>query len=496
MLKLLTAAQTQLADKYTIENQPIRSLELMERACNAFVNTFLNHFTDRKKSIAVFCGKGNNGGDGLAIARMLIGEGFTQIKVFIADFEDTATQDFDLNLKRLQILDANIFYLAKAHDLQTPNADIVIDALFGFGLNRTLTNEWPILIEKINNLPAYKIAVDIPSGLPAEGELFGNAIICADWVISFQRPKLNFLLPLSNPYIKKWKVVNIGLDENYIETIATPYLWFWKGDVQNWLKPREPFTHKGLLGHALIIAGNKLTMGAALICTDACHKTGAGLTSAMIDFDGLSALNTRIPEAMFVDKNNLNLNFDKYSTIAIGPGLGTSQNALDILEKVLENAKKGLVLDADALNLLGQNPELINKIPAKTVLTPHIKEFDTLFGLHQTCWQRIKTAFIQAKKLQVYIVLKNRYTMIFSPNGYCYFNSSGSPAMASGGMGDALTGIITSLMAQGYETEKAVLIAVFTHGYTGEQLAKKMHAVSASAIIKQIPFALKDLAGA
>jgi NAD(P)H-hydrate epimerase len=215
----------------------------------------------------------------------------------------------------------------------------------------------------------------------------------------------------------------------------------------------------------------------------------------MIDASGLSALNIRIPEAMFVAKDDASLNFEKYNTIAIGPGLGTNQATLELLKTVLENTKSGLVLDADALNLLGAHPKLIQKIPKNSVLTPHIKEFDTLFGSHQTCWQRIATAFKEAQKLQVFIVLKNRYTMIFNPNGDCFFNSSGSPAMASGGMGDALTGIIASLIAQGYETEKAVLIAVFTHGYIGEQLAEKMFAVSATAVIKQIPFALKELAG-
>jgi hydroxyethylthiazole kinase-like uncharacterized protein yjeF len=495
MLKILTAAQTKQADTYTIENQPIQSSDLMERACNAFVVAFLNKFTDRKKIIAIFCGKGNNGGDGLAIARMLIGEGFHQMNIFIADFEVNATEDFNLNLERLQLLDTNIFYLTKAEEVQVPTVDILIDALFGIGLNKVLTGEWPALIQKINTSSAYKISVDIPSGLPAEGELFENPIILADWVITFQRPKLNFLLPFSNPYIKEWKVVDIGLDENYIQNVESPYHWFWKGDVKGWLKIREPFTHKGMLGHALLVAGNTNTMGAALICTEACHKSGAGLTSTMIPDEGLNALNVRIPEAMFLSREATDLDLKPYNVIAIGPGLGKSKEALQLLQKLLKSSKKPMVLDADALNLLGENPKLINDIPENSVLTPHLKEFDRLFGHHQTCWQRIHTAFIQAKKFKIFIVLKNRYTMVFNPDGKCYFNSSGSPAMASGGMGDALTGIITSMIAQGYTIEKAVLIAVFTHGFIGEQLSKKMFAVSATALIKQIPYGLKELAG-
>jgi len=493
MLKILTAAQIKLVDKYTIENQPIQSSELMEKACNAFVVAFLGKISDRKKNISVFCGKGNNGGDGLAIARMLLGEGFTQLRIFIADFEEYATEDFNLNLEKLQILEANIFYITNPSDLNTSSCDIVIDALFGIGLNRALDEKWIALIGKINILAAYTISVDIPSGLPAEGEAYNNDIILADWVISFQRPKLNFLLPLSNPYIKEWKVVDIGLDENYIQSIASPYHWFWKGDVQKWLLPRQQFTHKGLLGHALIIAGETNTLGAALICTEACVKTGAGLSTVMLPKHGLNTLNTRIPEAMYVPQDTKDIDFGKYNVIAIGPGLGKSEEALLLLKDILKLTQIPLVLDADALNLIGENQYLLNKLPSNSILTPHIKEFDCLFGKHQSCWKRIETAFTQAVKLKVFIVLKNRYTMIFNPNGHCYFNSSGSPAMASGGMGDALTGMLAGLIAQGYPTQKAILSAVFTHGYIGEQLAKKMFSISATALVKQIPYAMKDL---
>lgn len=493
MLKILTAAQIKLVDKYTIENQPIRSSELMEKACNAFVVAFLNKISDRKKNISVFCGKGNNGGDGLTIARMLLGEGFTQLRIFIADFEEYATEDFNLNLEKLQILEANIFYITNPNDLKTSSCDIVIDALFGIGLNRALDEKWIALIGKINSLAAYTISVDIPSGLPAEGEPYNNDIIFADWVVSFQRPKLNFLLPLSNPYIKEWKVVDIGLDENYIQSIASPYHWFWKGDVQKWLIPRQQFTHKGLLGHALIIAGDTNTLGAALICAEACVKTGAGLSTAMLPKHGLNALNTRIPEAMYVPQDAKDIDFGKYNVIAIGPGLGKSEEALILLKDILKLTQIPLVLDADALNLIGENQYLLNELPSNSILTPHIKEFDCLFGKHQSCWKRIETAFTQAVKLKVFIVLKNRYTMIFNPDGHCYFNSSGSPAMASGGMGDALTGMLAGLIAQGYPIEKAILTAVFTHGFIGEQLAKKMFSISATALVKQIPYAMKEL---
>nr|MBC7614192.1 NAD(P)H-hydrate dehydratase [Pseudopedobacter sp.] len=494
MLKLLTAKQTKEADHYTIINEPIRSSELMERAAKAFTKVFIERLNDRKKSILIFCGKGNNGGDGLAIARMLLDEGYHQLQVFIADFSNRSSEDFELNLERLQLKEASIFYLKSASDIDLQESDFVIDALLGSGLNKPLEKDWEKLVRKINQFPGFKISVDVPTGLPCEGELLGEDIIKADWVITFQRPKLNFLLPISSPYIKEWKVVNIGLDENYIQSTASPFFWFWKGDVQNYIKARQPFEHKGLLGHALIIAGAAETMGAALLCTDACIKSGAGLTTALIPESGLRALNARIPEAMYASRENLkNINWDTYTVIGIGPGLGTNADAIDLVKVLLKNFRNPIVIDADAINILAKNPELINQIPENSVLTPHMKEFDRLFGTHESWWKRIETALEQSAKLKVYIILKNRYTMIFTPEGICYFNSSGSPAMASGGMGDVLTGMITSMLAQRYPVEKAVQLAVFSHGYTGELLAQKMYVVPATSLIKQIPYVLREL---
>jgi hydroxyethylthiazole kinase-like uncharacterized protein yjeF len=494
MLKLLTAAQTKEVDNFTIINEPIRSSELMERAAKALSKVLMEKFPNRKNKILIFCGKGNNGGDGLAIARLLIDEGYHEIKTYIADFATNSSEDFEYNLERLQLKDGLIYYIKNIEDIDYEDTDLVIDALLGSGLNKPLSGDWEKLIRKINNLSGYKISVDIPTGMPCEGELFNNVIIKSDYTITFQRPKLNFLLPISSPYIKEWKVVNIGLNENYIQSATSPYYWFWKGDVQNYIKPRQPFEHKGLLGHALIIAGADETMGAALLCTEACHKSGAGLTTALIPHDGLRALNARIPEAMYANRDQLNsIDWSKFKALAIGPGLGTDEEALNILKTTLTHFKNPIVIDADAINLIAKNPELLDNISPNSVFTPHMKEFDRLFGTHESWWERISTAIQKAVKHQVYIVLKNRYTMIFTPQGICYFNSSGSPAMASGGMGDVLTGMITSMIVQGYTVEKAVQLAVFSHGYSGEQLAQKMYIVSATSLIKNIPYILREL---
>nr|WP_294898932.1 NAD(P)H-hydrate dehydratase [uncultured Pedobacter sp.] len=494
MLKLLTAAQTREADNFTIINEPILSSELMERASYAFTKIFVDKFPDRKKSILIFCGKGNNGGDGLVISRLLFDEGFHNVQTFIADFSEKSSPDFDLNLQRLQEKDTSIFYLKQASDIEFLEADFLIDALLGSGLNKALEGEWRNLVKKINQFSGYKISVDVPTGMPCEGELFDEVIVKSDFTVTFQRPKLNFLLPISSPYIKEWKVANIGLDENFIHSAASPFYWLWKGGVQRFIKARQPFEHKGLLGHALIIAGEDDTMGAALIATEACVKSGAGLTTAMIPDSGLQALNTRLPEAMFTRRNQLEImDWDKYKVIGIGPGLGTSSESLLLLKAALKNFKKPMVIDADAINMISENKELMKLVPENSVFTPHMKEFDRLFGTHESWWRRIKTALKKSVELKVYIVLKNRYTLIFTPEGICYFNSSGSPAMASGGMGDALTGMITSMLSQGYQVERAVQIAVFSHGYAGEQIAQKMYVIPASTLVKQIPYVLREL---
>ncbi len=494
MLKLLNASQIKLADAYTIENEPISSLHLMERASAAFVKAFSERFTDKKVYITLFCGKGNNGGDGLAIARLLHNDNYENLQVIIVDFSEKASPDFQENLIALQNTGVSIFYLKETELLELSYSDIVIDAVFGIGLNRALDGEWKTLINNLNQLPGIKISVDIPSGMPSEGKLYGDTIFKADWVITFQRPKLNFLLPLSAPYIKEWKVVNIGLDENFIESTASPFYWFWKKNIHKYIRVKNAFDHKGTNGHTLIVAGAQETMGAALLCAEASLKSGAGLTTASIPESGLIALNSRLPEVMYLARTVIHAeNLNRYNSICIGPGLGKSDDAKSLLRTVIQHYRKPVVFDADALNILAEDETLLRSISPNSVLTPHIKEFDRLFGEHKGCWERIDTAFKQAKELQVFIVLKNRYTMIFSPQGLCYFNSSGAPAMAVGGMGDVLTGMISSFIAQGYTIEKAVLSGVFIHAYVGEHLSQSMYTVPPSKLVKLIPYMIKEL---
>ncbi|SDP98448.1 NAD(P)H-hydrate epimerase [Mucilaginibacter sp. OK268] len=499
MLPLLIAEQVRQADAYTIAHEPISSVDLMERASKAFVGWFINHFPDKKQSISFYCGTGNNGGDGLAIARILHQHHYKKLTVKIVRCSDKTSADFDINLERLKQIDIPVTEINKGDDLPEESSTIIIDALLGSGLNKPLTGDYERLVKHINALNKTVVAVDVPTGLFCDGEIQPEAIaIEADLVISFQQPRINFLLPESAPYIHCWETVNIGIDEGYVRSINSPYQFIEEKDVKAGLKPRRHFSNKGTYGHALIIAGQTKTMGAALLSASAAAHAGAGLTTACVPESGLIALNSYLPEIMAIVRNENELpeiEWDKFSSIAIGPGLGKADDALQLLSALIKNYKKPIVVDADALNLLAEHPDLLKKLPEGSVLTPHMKEFDRLFGEHKNWWQRLQTGMQQAKKLNIHIVLKNDYTITLSPEGRAYFNSSGNAAMASGGMGDVLTGIITALLAQKYAPLQACLIGIYVHGKAGDELAlpNRLNVVLPGKLTAQLPITMAKL---
>ena len=493
MTPLLTTSQIREADAFTIANEPIASFDLMERASKAFANYFVGRFPDQAIAISVYCGTGNNGGDGLAISRLLLAEGYNNVNVKIARFSDNESDDFKINLQRLIKCSVQISEIAKGGELPPEDGDLIIDALLGTGLNKPLTGDFERLVKHINNLNKQVIAVDVPTGFFTEGEMLkeGN-VLKADIVITFQQAKLNFLLPESGPYIKEWIAVNIGIDEKFTTSLNSPYRFIQEEDIKGFLKPRRRFSNKGSYGHALIIAGQPETMGAALLSSSACVYAGAGLTTACVPLEGLVSLNNYMPEIMAVVRNSKKapeITWENYSTIGIGPGLGKDEESLALLLLVLKNYKKPLVIDADGLNLLAQHKELWSKIPPKSILTPHMKEFDRLFGNHANWWQRVQTGIQRAREHRLIILLKNDYTMVFTPDGKVFFNSTGNPAMATGGMGDVLTGIIAALMAQNYSPEDAAIAAVYIHGKAGDELAlpNKLNVLAPSRLANQIP---------
>lgn len=493
MLPLLTATQIREADAYTIAYEPVSSIDLMERASKAFVTWFINHFPYKKQTISVYCGTGNNGGDGLAITRMLHEHGYQQINVKIARFSDKESADFSENLERLKQLPVPVLNIQENNLTLNEESDILIDALLGSGLNKPLDGSYKELVNYLNSLQKTIVAVDVPTGFYADGEVDKYAtVLKADLVITFQQPKINFLLPESGPFIECWEAVNIGLDEMFIQNLQSPNQFIEEKDIKALLKPRSRFSHKGTFGHALLIAGQAQTMGAALLSSSACVYAGAGLTTVCIPESGLTALNTYQAEVMAITRNAYelpDLELQKFSTIGIGPGLGKADDALALLQYVLEEYEKPIIVDADALNLLAAYPKLIQLLPAGSILTPHMKEFDRLFGEHNSWWQRLQTLRQKAQELQICIVLKNSYTITGTPNGNLYFNSTSNAAMAVGGMGDVLTGIITGLLSQGYASEQACILGVYLHGKAGDELAlpNRLQVVLPGQVAARIP---------
>ncbi|WP_448702601.1 NAD(P)H-hydrate dehydratase [Mucilaginibacter sp. AW1-3] len=496
MQPLLTSQQIKQTDAYAIKHEPIASIDLMERAAKAFVECFVRHYPDKEKQIAVYCGTGNNGGDGLAVARLLHQAHYKNLNVKIARFSDKATDDFNANLQRLKAVE--VTKISTDDKLPDETAAILIDGLLGTGLNKPLTGAYKKLVSYLNDSDREVVAIDIPTGFIGDGELPENAtVLKANLVITFQQPKINFLLPESAPYLDDFKVVDIGIKSEYIERQNSPYHLPGRADISAKLRPRKKFTHKGTYGHALIIAGQPETMGAALLCSSACAHTGAGLTTACIPESGLTALNASHPEVMAIVRKDHHLpkiDWAQFSAIAVGPGLGKHADALTLMQAAFTEFNKPMVIDADALNLVAQN-YLFKKIPANSILTPHMKEFDRLFGEHRSWWARIETLIAKAQEFKIYIVLKNQFTITGTPDGKVYFNPTGNPAMASGGMGDVLTGVIVSLLAQGYLPEDACLIGAYIHGMAGDDLAlpDKLTTVLAGSLATHIPAVLAKL---
>ena len=495
MLPLLTSPQIREADAYTIVNEPISSVNLMERAAKAFVGWFVNHFPDKKQAISIYCGTGNNGGDGLAIARILHGHHYKSVNIKITRFSDKASDDFNVNLKKLQSTIA-VTEIKPGDDFPDEDSAVLIDAMLGSGLNKPLHGDYEKLVKDLNSLEKTVVAVDIPTGFFSEGETKSDStVLKAKLVITFQQPKINFLLPESGPVMECWEAVNIGIDDKFVQSLNSPYQFITEKDIRALMKPRHKFSNKGTFGHALIVAGQAKTMGAALLCSSACAHAGAGLTTACVPESGLIALNSYLPEIMAIVRQGNDLpqiGWDTFSTMAVGPGLGNDENSLNLLCDILTNYKKPIVIDADALNILAEHKQLWAMIPEGSIITPHMKEFDRLFGESNSWWQRLQTAIEKAKEHKICIVLKNDYTITATPDGKAYFNSTSNAAMASGGMGDVLTGIITALLAQKYSSQDACIIGTYIHGKAGDELAlpNRMHVVLPGKLIGQLPITI------
>lgn len=491
-MKILSVDQIRKLDASTIANEPISSLDLMERAAHTFSWWFCNQFQN-KQPVAIFCGKGNNGGDGLAVARILTQKSFS-VQVFIVEHSPNASADFRKNLERL---DNHLTpqFIKSPEDIPTLKKDwLCIDALLGSGMSRATEGILANVITHINQSDNITISVDIASGLFADRSNGKNDIIIEpQFTISFQLPKLAFMLPKNAKYVGEWRWLDIGLDQNFIAKAETSNYYSDAEVIEGITKTRDKYSHKGTFGHALIIAGSYGKMGAALLAGKACLRSGVGLLTMHVPECGYQIVQISIPEAMATVDTDKNCNtafpdISSYSAIGVGPGLGQDLKTVEMFRDLIKSVKSPLVIDADALNILSQNPDLLAYIPAKSILTPHPKEFQRLIGDSKDEYERLEKGREFAQKHQVIVCLKGANTAVILPNGDIHFNSTGNPGMATGGTGDVLTGIITGLLAQGYEPEKAAILGVYEHGLAGDRAASKkgQSALIASDVIENL----------
>jgi ADP-dependent NAD(P)H-hydrate dehydratase / NAD(P)H-hydrate epimerase len=479
-MKIFRCEQIREIDYYTIRHEPITSVDLMERAAGQLFNWYVSRF-DRNQRVFIFVGPGNNGGDGLALARMLSVNRYS-VEVHYIPFSDKTSHDWDANMVRYKdethailnyINNIDKFPIISPHD-------VIIDAIFGSGLRRPVEGFAAEVIREMNRVPCTRISIDMPSGLFGEdnsGNNYDN-IIEADYTLSFQFPKLAFMFPENYRFTGEWFVLPIGLSVDAIRKLQTPFYLLGKHDVLPLIKTRSRFDHKGNYGHGLLIAGSMGKLGASVLGALAALRSGIGLLTCHVPSSGSQVVHSSVPEAMVKSDNSAEFisdigNTDQYSAIGAGPGLGSETETQKAIFKLITECQKPLVLDADALNILSANKEWLTLLKPGTILTPHPKEFERLAGKTEDGYSRLTRQMEFSKKYKCTLVLKGAYTSITTNDGQVFFNSTGNPGMATAGSGDVLTGILLSLLAQGLTPENAALLGVFIHGLAGDIAAEE-----------------------
>jgi hydroxyethylthiazole kinase-like uncharacterized protein yjeF len=499
-MKIFSAQQIYEADRLTIENEQITSDVLMERAATKLFEWIHARLRGTSVKIKLFCGIGNNGGDGLALARLLFEHGYA-IEVYVVNYSDKRSKDFLLNLERLKEGKVWPDFINEDIDLPeiSPN-DIVVDAIFGIGLNRAPDTWVGNLIQHINASDAFVLAVDIPSGLPMDRSPWNAShVIEAGYVLSFQVPKLVFFLPETGIFINQWELLDIGLDAEFLETAATDYELIGRPEIVPLYRPRLKFSHKGMYGHSMIIGGSYGKIGAVQLACNACLTVGSGVVTAFVPKCGYQSLQTAIPEVMVItDKEEGHLTHITLpfvpNVIGVGVGIGAKEKTALTFGMLLKDMKAPMVIDADGLNILANNPQMLKDIPKNSILTPHPKELERLIGKWKDDFHKLEKAKAFSMKNEVVLVIKGAHTIIFY-KGKGYVNTTGNPGMATAGSGDVLTGVITGLVAQQYSPLHATLFGVYLHGLAGDISASRQgyEAVKASAIVNNIGQAYMEM---
>ena len=488
-MKLFTVEQIRAWDAYTIQHEPVSSVDLMERAASALTEWFLARHGSGSSAegratpqqVLVFCGMGNNGGDGLVVARLLLLAGWP-VTVFVVRHAAQPSADFQINLERFEKL--GTVHWIESQDPVFPEIQpdaLIIDALLGSGLNRPASGILAETVRQINASGAPVISVDIASGLFADAPNGpDDPIVRPTHTVTFQRPKLAFLQPKLSEFVGEWHVLDIGLSSEFDQKTATSFSLTDASDIHRLNKPRSTFSHKGTYGHALLLVGSFGKIGAAVLAARACLRSGVGLLTVQVPGCGYDILQIGAPEAMcLVDpdpqRHTTVPDLSNYQAVGVGPGLGKDEPTKAFLEELLEKvATKNipLVLDADALNLLSENGNLRQKLPPGSLLTPHPKEFERLAGPWTNDFEKLNLLKEFCQKHRVVVTLKGAYTAIGTPEGTVHFNTTGNPGMATGGTGDVLTGVLTALRAQGFSPVEAAVFGVYQHGLAGDRAAQ------------------------
>lgn len=501
-MKILSTEQIRELDRYTIAHEPIPSIQLMERAARACVNRIVK-LVKQESKILVVCGQGNNGGDGLAISRLLLEQGF-DVHTLVIHHSEKFSEDALINytlLKEkhpLKLTDIHSFEELSVH---AQNKTVLIDALLGTGIHKAVEGFLGEVIQFLNSQFRSIISIDVPSGLFCDKSSSETKnIIHSTLTLTFQLPKLAFLFAENKNYVPDFEILKIGLLEKGQESLDSRYYYVTIEEIASLLKPRSKFSHKGTYGHALLLAGSRGKSGAALISAKACLRSGTGMLTVQSTAETLQALLSSLPEAMSsADAHSEHVTEvekpENYDAIAFGPGIGLHADTQLVLKKIINYYKGSLVIDADGLNILAENKTWLNFLRPETILTPHPKEFERLTEKHADDFERLKAAKQFSLKYNCILVLKGAHTAIAMPDGNVYFNSSGNAGLAKGGSGDGLTGIILGLLSRGYSAPQAALIGTFIHGYAADLCINKKSEESLliSDVIEMLPKAFKKL---
>ena len=503
-MKIFTRTQISELDKYTIEHEPIRSLDLMERAARALVGVITNRWSS-VVPIVVFAGPGNNGGDALAVARLLAEQGY-KVSVYLFNIRNNLTADCAANKQRLlackrlgQFVEVTVNFDPPVLNEQT----LVVDGLFGSGLNKPLSGGFSSLVKYINQSRAQVVSIDLPSGLMPEDNTYSIRanIVRATLTLTFQQRKLAMMFADNQPYIGELQVLDIHLSPDYIAHTDSRYRIVEEDEIRSLLRRRDAFAHKGDMGHVLLVAGSYGMSGAAILAAKACLRSGAGKLTVHTPRRNYDIMHIAVPEAvMQMDHEETYFSeavgTEDYDALGIGPGLGKHENTAIALIAQLRRTQCSVVADADALNILGNHRAWMQQLPKHMVMTPHPAELDRMAGMVSNgCYERLQKASEMATQLQAYIILKGHYSALCTPGGQVIFNPTGNPGMATAGSGDVLTGILTALLARGYQKEEACLLGMYLHGLAGDLAAAELgeECLVASDIIAYLPKAFHKL---